>query len=53
VWGRQDALVHPDYGTDFAGAIAGARLELVDGAGHLLQVEQPEAVAALVVGFLS
>jgi pimeloyl-ACP methyl ester carboxylesterase len=53
VWGRQDRLVHPAYGDDFARMIPGARLELVDGAGHLPQLEQLEAVSALVGGFLT
>ena len=52
VWGAQDRLVHPAYGDEFAAAIAGARLEVVDGAGHLPQLEQPEPVAAAVGGFL-
>jgi len=52
VWGAQDGLVHPAYGDAFAAAIADARLEVVDGAGHLPQLEQPEPVAAAVGGFL-
>ena len=42
----QDRLVHPAYGDDFAAAIADARLELVDGAGHLPQLEQAERRSA-------
>ena len=53
VWGRQDRLVHPAYGDDFLRRIPGARLELVDGAGHLPQLEQFDQVAALIEGFLS
>jgi pimeloyl-ACP methyl ester carboxylesterase len=52
VWGAQDRLVHPDYGSDFAGLIAGARLELVDDAGHLPQLEQPERTIGLITDFL-
>ena len=43
VWGAEDRLVHPAYGDDFVAAIADARLEIVDGAGHLPQLEQPDA----------
>ncbi|MPY92483.1 MAG: alpha/beta fold hydrolase [Acidimicrobiia bacterium] len=53
VWGRQDKLVAPVYGEDFARAIPGARLELVEGAGHLPQLEQFDKVAGLVEGFLT
>ena len=53
VWGRQDGLVHPAYGDAFAAAIADARLEVVDGAGHLPQLEQPGPVAAAVSAFLT
>ena len=42
VWGAQDAMVHPAYADDFAALIADARIELIDGAGHLPQLEQPE-----------
>lgn len=53
VWGADDRLVHPTYGDDFAKAIAGARLEVVQGAGHLPQLEQFERVLPLVTDFLA
>lgn len=53
IWGAQDRLVSPAYGPDFASAIRRARLEVVDGAGHLPQAEQPERVLSLVSSFLS
>jgi pimeloyl-ACP methyl ester carboxylesterase len=53
VWGAQDHLVDPAYGDDFTAAIAGARLEIVDGAGHLPQLEQPERTIALLTDFLA
>jgi pimeloyl-ACP methyl ester carboxylesterase len=52
VWGAQDKLVDPAYGEDFAAAIADARLEIVDGAGHLPQLEQPERTIGLITDFL-
>lgn len=52
VWGRQDRLVAPAYGEDFARLIPGARLELVDGAGHLPQLEQLDTVSGLIASFL-
>jgi pimeloyl-ACP methyl ester carboxylesterase len=52
VWGRQDRLVDPVYGEAFASAIGNARLELIDGAGHLPQIEQGGQVLKLVTDFL-
>ena len=53
VWGAQDRLVDPAYGEDFRDAIAGARLEVVDGAGHMPQLEQAEQTIALITDFLA
>ncbi len=53
VWGAQDKLVHPAYGQAFLDKIRGARLEIVEGAGHLPQLEQPDAVNATVGRFFS
>jgi pimeloyl-ACP methyl ester carboxylesterase len=53
VWGAQDGLVHPAYGEDFRELIAGSRLELVDGAGHMPQLEQAEATIGVITDFLS
>jgi pimeloyl-ACP methyl ester carboxylesterase len=46
VWGDDDRLIPPAYGEAFRQAIGGAELVTVPDAGHLLSVEQPEAVAA-------
>jgi pimeloyl-ACP methyl ester carboxylesterase len=52
IWGREDRLVDPAYGPRFASAIAGAHLEVVDGAGHLPHIERASEVTALVNAFL-
>jgi len=52
VWGAQDGLVHPAYGADFRALIAGARLEVVEGAGHLPQLEQAETTIGLITDFV-
>ena len=44
IWGEADRIVTPDYGKEYAAAIPGASLRLVPGAGHLPQLENPEAV---------
>jgi pimeloyl-ACP methyl ester carboxylesterase len=53
LWGKEDRLVPPVYAEEFARRIAGARVEIVDQAGHAPHLEQPEAVGRLVRDFLS
>ena len=53
VWGRQDRIVPLECGERYAKALPRARLEIVDGAGHLVDMEKPDALAALVTRFLS
>jgi pimeloyl-ACP methyl ester carboxylesterase len=52
VWGAQDHLVDPAYGEAFAAAIGRARLTLLDGAGHLPQIERTAELNAAVADFL-
>jgi pimeloyl-ACP methyl ester carboxylesterase len=52
VWGKEDRLVPPIYGEEFARRLPGARVEIVDQAGHAPHLEHPEAVARLVRDFL-
>jgi pimeloyl-ACP methyl ester carboxylesterase len=52
IWGVADQVIAPAYAHEFAGRIAGARVELIDHAGHLPHLEQPHVVARLVRGFL-
>jgi pimeloyl-ACP methyl ester carboxylesterase len=47
VWGEADRMVTPGYGKEFAAAIPGASFRLLPNAGHLPQLETPEAVLAL------
>ncbi|MGE3074119.1 MAG: alpha/beta fold hydrolase [Dehalococcoidia bacterium] len=48
IWGSGDRVVPPGVGRQFVDAIPGARLELISGAGHLVELEEPERVAQLV-----
>jgi pimeloyl-ACP methyl ester carboxylesterase len=48
VHGTEDQMLSPVNGDLVASMIPGARLELLDGVGHLLFWEQPERVAQLV-----
>ncbi|MEQ8234153.1 MAG: alpha/beta hydrolase [Gammaproteobacteria bacterium] len=47
-----DAIVPAAYGTAWRDAIAGARLTTLAGAGHLAELEQPDAFARTVGDFL-
>jgi pimeloyl-ACP methyl ester carboxylesterase len=51
VWGQQDGLISPRYAQEFAERIAGSRIALVAGAGHLPHLEEPDRVAGLVREF--
>jgi pimeloyl-ACP methyl ester carboxylesterase len=52
LWGASDGVVTPGYGREYCGLIPGARFEVIEGAGHHPEVEQPEAFAARVVAFI-
>lgn len=51
--GDQDALTPPDRAMEMASAISGARLEIVEGAGHLSTLEQSDAVDRLLFDWLA
>ncbi len=46
IWGEDDRLIPPAYGEAFCRGIADAELITVPAAGHMVIVEQPEAVVA-------
>ncbi len=53
VWGRHDRIVPLECGERYVKALAGARLEVIEGAGHFVDMEKPRELAQLVAGFLS
>jgi pimeloyl-ACP methyl ester carboxylesterase len=53
LWGKDDRIVPPVYADEFTRRIPGARLQVVDGAGHVPHLEQPQAVARTVRDFLA
>jgi 2-hydroxymuconate-semialdehyde hydrolase len=53
VEGAGDKLLPPGWAAEIAGQITGARSAVVAGAGHCPQIEQPEALTALVLDFLA
>jgi pimeloyl-ACP methyl ester carboxylesterase len=52
VWGRQDRIVPLECGERYAKALANARLEILDNAGHFADMEKPDELARLVTAFL-
>jgi pimeloyl-ACP methyl ester carboxylesterase len=50
--GSEDRMVPVKSATELAGSISGARLVVIEGAGHMMTIEDPEAVREVVVGFL-
>jgi pimeloyl-ACP methyl ester carboxylesterase len=51
VWGRGDKIVPPECGEAYARALPRSRLAVVPGSGHFVDMEQPEALARLIVEF--
>ena len=52
VWGRQDRIVPVVCGEQYLRLLPNASLSVLDGCGHLPPIEQPDAFARLVTGFL-
>lgn len=53
LWGASDGIVKPSYGRAYADAIPGAEFQTIAAAGHLPQIEQPEATAAAIFDFIA
>jgi pimeloyl-ACP methyl ester carboxylesterase len=52
LWGASDGIVKPSYGRAYSALIPGSRFELIAGAGHHPEIEQPEAFVDCVAAFL-
>jgi pimeloyl-ACP methyl ester carboxylesterase len=52
VWGRADRIVPLECGERFAKTLRQARLEIVEGAGHFVEMEKPADLADLVTRFV-
>jgi pimeloyl-ACP methyl ester carboxylesterase len=52
LWGASDGIVKPGYGRAYAALIPGARFQLIEGAGHHPELEQPESFVDRLVGVL-
>jgi pimeloyl-ACP methyl ester carboxylesterase len=51
VWGREDQLFPVAYAEAYAQRLPNARALILEGCGHLLHIEKPEALAAAVTTF--
>ncbi|MFI8849618.1 alpha/beta hydrolase [Streptomyces sp. 891-h] len=52
-WGSDDAWIASDNAREVAARIPGARLRMIEGAGHLVQEDTPAELTAALVRFLS
>jgi pimeloyl-ACP methyl ester carboxylesterase len=52
IWGRHDEVIPLEIGEAFADLIPHAELRVIEDAGHLPQVEQPDAFRAVIDDFL-
>lgn len=52
VWGDRDQIIPVHHAHAAHDAIPGSRLEVIEGAGHFPQVEQPERFAEVLVDFV-
>ena len=53
VWGDDDRIVPISAGHAYARALRNARLETIPACGHFADMEQPDALARLVTGFVA
>ena len=53
VWGAEDAWLSSDQGRTLAQIIANSRLHLIEGAGHLVQEDEPEQLARVIADWLA
>jgi pimeloyl-ACP methyl ester carboxylesterase len=53
VWGRDDRIVPLECGERYAKSLARARLEVVEGVGHFVDMEKPQELAELTTRFLN
>ena len=52
IWGEADQWIPAARGAELARRIPGARLEILPGAGHLVQEDRPDELARLLCGHL-
>jgi pimeloyl-ACP methyl ester carboxylesterase len=53
IWGREDTWIPVDRAQRLSELIPGAQLRVVEGAGHLIQLDQPAALATTLTRWLT
>jgi pimeloyl-ACP methyl ester carboxylesterase len=53
VWGRDDRIVPLECGEQYAKALPNARLHVIEGAGHFVEMERPAELARLITTFVT
>jgi pimeloyl-ACP methyl ester carboxylesterase len=54
IWGESDVIQPPSYADRIASAVSGdTSVTRIPGAGHLVEIDQPQAAADAVLGFLT
>jgi len=53
LWGESDRVSTPEYGRAYAAQLGNARFQSIAAAGHLPQLEQPNATFAAIDAFLA
>jgi pimeloyl-ACP methyl ester carboxylesterase len=53
IWGSQDRVVPPSCARRYGEILPNARVEMVAGAGHLVEYEDPERVAQLIANHIA
>jgi pimeloyl-ACP methyl ester carboxylesterase len=52
VWGGRDRIVPPGVAQQFGRALPTSRVTVLDGAGHFVDMEQPDTLAKLITQFV-
>ena len=52
VWCREDEITPLQWGKDYAAAVPGAQLEVIEGCGHFPNLEKPREFDSAVINFL-
>ena len=52
VWGRRDRIVPAGVAEQYGRALPKSRVTVLDGAGHFVEMEQPETLAKLITQFV-
>jgi pimeloyl-ACP methyl ester carboxylesterase len=52
VWGDSDRVIPPEYAAALHAAIAGSRVKILEGCGHVPATERPDQLVSAIAGFI-